>query len=134
MKNIKEGVVRRNTRQRTAIYRVLKNVKTHPTAREIHQMVAKDKPNISLGTVYRNLSVLESEGLIMRLRTKDKDARFDACTESHAHLFCTKCGYVEDIFDITKMDIKSKTLEQADFQIRYNFLELHGLCAGCRGG
>ena len=47
------------SRQREAIYRFLLHRKDHPTAETIYQHVRQEYPRISLGTIYRNLSLLE---------------------------------------------------------------------------
>ncbi|MBQ4267067.1 MAG: transcriptional repressor, partial [Clostridia bacterium] len=66
----------RNSKQRDAVYADLISRYDHPTADEVYFSVKKDLPNISLATVYRNLKLLESEGLILRITTDDSD-RYD---------------------------------------------------------
>ena len=51
------AVVKRS-RQREAIKEFLMSRKDHPTAEVVYEYVSKDFPNISLGTVYRNLFLL----------------------------------------------------------------------------
>jgi Fe2+ or Zn2+ uptake regulation protein len=132
MKKASKPAVRRSTPQRELILQALKNSHIHPTAAQIHKMVSKKKPAISLGTVYRNLEVLEQDGCILRLKTKGKDSRYDGCTSSHCHLFCQSCGRVQDIFDVSKVAVESKSLKKKQFQVQYNFLELHGTCKKCQ--
>ena len=48
----------RNTKQLEAIWQIIKNDKSHPTADQIYHRVRRELPNISLGTVYRNLQKL----------------------------------------------------------------------------
>ena len=56
----------RNTKQRKVIIEELRKFHSHPTADEIHRMVRKRLPRISLGTVYRNLALLSQMGMIRK--------------------------------------------------------------------
>ena len=68
----------RETRQRRVVYDTIKKTHSHPTADWIFEQVRSDVPKISLGTVYRNLSVLKDEGVIREIYGTDKRAHFDA--------------------------------------------------------
>ena len=130
--NKMDTIPNRNTKQRQVVLTELRNVYSHPTAQQIHKLVNKGKNKIALATVYRTLDFLEGKGLIIKLRTKNKEARYDGNPERHCHLFCKKCGHVDDIFDITNIFIGSKALKKSKFRIHYDFLELHGLCHSCQ--
>ena len=72
--------MRNYSKQREAILQVLKNSKAHPTANQVYEEVRKIIPNISLGTVYRNLSELGGSGEILCLHVADaKSKRTDNC-------------------------------------------------------
>ena len=88
------------SRQRECIREFLAHRHDHPTAETIYMNVKKDFPNISLGTVYRNLSLLAEMGEIKKLSTGTGPDRFDGITAPHYHVFCTECGSVSDL----KMD------------------------------
>ncbi|MCI8484248.1 MAG: transcriptional repressor [Lachnospiraceae bacterium] len=88
------------SRQRECIRKFLAHRHDHPTAETIYMNVKKDFPNISLGTVYRNLSLLAEMGEIKKLSTGTGPDRFDGITAPHYHVFCTECGSVSDL----KMD------------------------------
>ena len=66
------STVFKRTQQREAIMSFLKTRKDHPTADVIYQNIRKEHPNISLGTVYRNLSILAERGDILKLTYDDK--------------------------------------------------------------
>ncbi len=68
---------KRMTKQRKIILDVLKNTTSHPTADWIYDQVREVLPNISLGTVYRNLKVLKEMGEIMELDFGSTYSRFD---------------------------------------------------------
>ncbi len=68
---------RRETKQRAAILRVLRNTRSHPTAAQIYDQVRKEIPNISKGTVYRNLQVLREDGAISELNLNGILSRYE---------------------------------------------------------
>ena len=121
----------RSSRQRSAVYADLLSRYDHPTADEVYFSVKKELPNISLATVYRNLKMLESEGLILRITTDDSD-RFDGHTQNHYHLMCDKCKKVSDLNIRSGFDLN--TLPDNEFQgeIRSHALLFFGLCENCK--
>lgn len=85
------------SRQREMIKDFLMTRKDHPTADLVYSNIRQDCPNISLGTVYRNLTLLADLGEIQRLRVGDGIDHFDADTSSHYHFICSDCGAVIDL-------------------------------------
>lgn len=85
------------SRQREAIKDFMMTRKDHPTADVVYENVRKEFPNISLGTVYRNLTLLSDMGELLRLRVGDGIDHFDATTAPHYHFICHKCGKVVDL-------------------------------------
>lgn len=88
----------RYSHQRELIIDILKNRKDHPTADMVYESAKVKEPSISLGTVYRNLKLLESENVINTLETKDKKIHYDGDTSNHSHFICEKCGKIVDLF------------------------------------
>ena len=86
------------SRQRECIKTFLMGRKDHPTADTVYMHVRQEYPNISLGTVYRNLTLLSDIGEISRLNIGDGVDRFDADTSPHQHIVCTCCGCVQDVY------------------------------------
>lgn len=86
----------RHSRQRDAIYNNLKSRYDHPTAMEIFLSVREDFPNLSLGTLYRNLTTLRDSGQIISL-TLGGEEHFDANVSQHYHIKCNKCGRYYDL-------------------------------------
>lgn len=78
------AVVKRS-RQREAIKEFLMSRKDHPTAEVVYEHVSKDFPNISLGTVYRNLSFLVDNGMAIKVPCEDGSVHFDGNVEPHYH-------------------------------------------------
>ena len=84
------------SRQRESIKEFLMTRKDHPTADVVYENVRKIYPNISLGTVYRNLSLLSELGEIQKLSNFGGADHFDGCVTPHCHFMCKKCGQVLD--------------------------------------
>ena len=84
------------SRQREEIIRVLRSTDTHPTAAWVYSKVKEAIPNISLGTVYRNLAALSVSGEILSLSVGDGCEHFDGNAAPHAHLHCRSCGKIFD--------------------------------------
>ena len=121
----------KHSKQRDAILSFLMTRKDHPTADVVYSHLREEYPNISLGTVYRNLTLLSEIGQIQRLRLGDGVDHFDADTSPHYHFLCSKCGSVIDL----KMDNIDYINQLADVgfdgQIAGNVTYFYGLCGKC---
>ncbi|NLC74125.1 MAG: transcriptional repressor [Clostridiales bacterium] len=121
----------KHSKQRDAIYGFLKDRKDHPTADVIYEAVRKKEPNISLGTVYRNLSVLKETGMIRTVEVGDGAVHFDADVSNHNHFICTECGCVEDI-EMKSIDkVREIASENFDGKITGFNTYFYGLCSDC---
>jgi Fur family peroxide stress response transcriptional regulator len=122
----------RNSRQRSALIELLKSTKSHPTASWIYDELKKEFPDLSQGTVYRNLSVLAEQGLVQVLRSGSTFDRFDADVSAHYHVICTVCGKVEDV-DM-KVDASGDTAaaESTGYRISGHRLDFYGVCPDCQ--
>jgi Fe2+ or Zn2+ uptake regulation protein len=124
--------IRRMTRQRRVILEELQKTKTHPTADELYNRVREKIPNVSLGTVYRNLEVLSQCGVILKLETTGSHMRFDPNVENHYHIRCVNCGRVADA-PVEMFDGIDAQLEQASrYRIIGHRLEFMGICPHCQ--
>ena len=85
------------SRQRESIKEFLMTRRDHPTADVVYDNMKIIYPNISLGTVYRNLSLLSDIGEIRKLSNFGGADHFDGNTEPHSHFMCTECGCVQDL-------------------------------------
>ena len=122
---------RRNTQQRKIIYEIFKNTDIHPTADWIYSEVRKIIPNISLGTVYRNLKVLKEEGAIIEI-TDGKQSRFDARIDNHFHFKCNSCGSIYDIESSEVVNINKDNLERKGFEVDTMDITFNGICPSCK--
>lgn len=85
------------SQQRIVIMDYLMSHRTHPTAEEIYQALSPEMPTLSLTTVYNTLRLFAEQNAIQIISIEEKNARFDACMETHAHFQCTECGAIYDI-------------------------------------
>ncbi len=123
------------SRQRQVIKDFLMTRKDHPTADVVYMNVRHEYPNISLGTVYRNLSLLADLGEIKRLRVGDGVDHFDADISDHYHFVCTECRSVIDIM-ADGLERIIETVETAntgfDGEIIGHVTYFYGVCGDCR--
>ena len=122
----------RNSKQKDAILKVLKRTTSHPTADWIYEQVRKEIPNISLGTVYRNLKLMKDEGEVLELGLAGTLSRFDGNGENHYHFRCEGCGGVFDIDEPVDRAIDERVARKMGFEVSYHRLEFRGLCNECR--
>ena len=94
--------------------------------------VRKEFPNISLGTVYRNLSLLSELGEIKRLTTGDGPDRFDGDTSTHHHFICRKCHCVTDLTMRDISEIKNVAAENFRGTIEDYSVNFYGICENCK--
>lgn len=122
----------KRTRQKEAILRVLKSTSSHPTADWIYDEVRKEIPNVSLGTVYRNLKILQESGEILEIGFADTSSRFDGVPDNHYHFRCEECGCVFDVEEPVNREIDDRIAQNTGFKISYHWLEFRGLCKECQ--
>jgi len=120
------------SKQREIIIKYIKHVKTHPTAEIIYNDLRNDNPELSLGTVYRNLDKLSKTGEILRLKQFGQKDRFDGNTEHHYHGECVKCLEVFDIFINYFSDVDKKTQDVSDFNVVSHEIKFNIICPKCK--
>ena len=103
----------KHSRQRESIKQFLMTRTDHPTAETIYENLRKEYPKISLGTVYRNLSLLTEIGEIQTISTGVGPDRFDGNVEPHYHFICKRCGRV--------IDLKMQGLEHINLLAQHEF-------------
>ena len=118
------------SRQREAILEVLRSTDTHPTANWIYTKVKERIPNISLGTVYRNLKGLTEDKDIISLNLGDGFERFDGNPLPHLHMHCKCCGNVTDAY--FKDDILSLKAMEQGFTPENSLYIVYGICKNCK--
>ena len=120
------------SRQREIIRNFMRDRTDHPTADVVYMNVRKDIPNISLGTVYRNLMLLAQTGELARVDVGDGTVHFDPLTDEHGHFFCEDCGAVSDLFfDCDDTLTKKAEQEIPGAKINCRMITFRGLCPAC---
>ena len=122
----------RMTRQRRFILEELDAPGRHPTADAVYQQVRLRIPNISLGTVYRNLEVLSQAGMIRKLHIGSGQKRYDRTLHKHYHVRCVQCGRISDLPAGPFGDLDATAGENTSFDIMGHELEFEGLCGQCK--
>ena len=117
--------------QREMIKQNLLSRYDHPTADMVYQSIREELPNISLGTVYRNLRFLVDQGDALSLKLGDGREHFDGHVEPHYHFICTKCGDVEDIF-MDELNICEEAAKHCSGEIKGHSTYFYGLCKSCK--
>lgn len=124
------GAMKNYSRQREAILSVLRSTDTHPTAAWVYNRVKEQIPNISLGTVYRNLAELQKNGEIISLSVGDGHDHFDGDNSAHIHLHCKACGKIYDAAE--ENDYLADLAEQNGFLPESSVCVVYGICKNCK--
>lgn len=122
----------RNTRQRRVILDILMDSCSHPTAEMVYLEARRILPNISLGTVYRNLNFLRDQGTVREIRpTEGGSSRFDSAHTPHAHFHCVNCNGLLDIPLPAALD--NLRFPETDKISAVSAIDLHviGSCSDC---
>lgn len=124
----------RMTEQRRAVLEALASVDTHPTAAELYEMVRESLPDVSQGTVYRNLHKLVELGYAQELDYGSGASHFDATVKPHYHVRCVRCGRVDDLqIDREPVPCIDEARKAAgNWEISEHRIEFMGLCPDCR--
>lgn len=123
---------KRMTRQRRLILEELRKLKNHPSADYLHGVVRKTMPNISLGTVYRNLDVLSNSGMVLKLDLAGGQCRYDGDTRPHFHIRCNGCGEVADLPVAAVAGISNPRVLDSDYKVTGWRMEFDGVCPFCQ--
>ncbi|HEX9935364.1 MAG TPA: transcriptional repressor [bacterium] len=121
----------KNSKQKNLILKILRSTHSHPTAQWIFENARKELPNISLGTVYRNLSNLKKEGKIRELIMGADFSRFDGDLRNHDHIQCTACGKVDDVPFIFFPIPMEQVAQATGYQVFRRRLKFFGTCPEC---
>lgn len=121
----------KHSRQRDSIIEFLSTRKDHPTADTVYMNVRQSFPNISLGTVYRNLTLLADMGEILRIRVGDGVDHFDYDTSPHYHFVCRECGSVLDL-DMEVTEEEDQAAQKSfEGEIEGHMTYFYGRCPNC---
>ena len=112
---------------RNTIYKYLCGTKEHPSAEMIYLDLRESNPNLSFGTVYRNLKQLVETGRVIRVSTVNNRERYDANCSDHLHFACEKCGRVIDLMDADMATAVTACGLPNGIKLR----SIYGICEAC---
>lgn len=119
------------SRQREAVRTFLCSRKDHPTAEVVYENLRKDFPHISLGTVYRNLSLLVELGEALKFPGLDGYDHFDGNPNPHYHFICNDCNAVIDLEFPNIEDLNTNANRNFDGIITGHSAYFYGKCKNC---
>ena len=123
----------RQTKQKAVILSAVQGTKTHPTAEQVYEMIRTELPNISLGTVYRNLNKMAEDGAIRRISVINSPDKFDGDLTPHLHISCTECGKFCDFFEAEYNESLDRLIEaKTNFRIVKHETVFYGECPDCK--
>ena len=110
------------SKQREEILNYIKESYTHLTAEEIYLALKANNSTASKGTVYRNLSVLVENGLIVKLPIENGPDKYDYIHEPHHHAVCKNCGKVYDFnYKIGMKSLKKSIILKTERDIELSY-------------
>ncbi len=115
--------------KRNAILDYIKGTTEHPSAKMVYEKLKPLYPDLSLGTVYRNISLFKNKGYVTAVANVNGEERIDGNVAPHGHFVCNCCGNVYDIFD--NLTAESTYLEANGFVIESHFTTYYGKCNQC---
>ena len=116
-----------------AILNALQETDVHPTADWVYARLKPRYPNLSLGTVYRNLKKFCENGRAVSVGVINGQEHFDGRVDPHAHFVCKQCGAV--------LDVPEEFFQEEDFvrlfakyriQVENARVLFEGLCPQCQ--
>lgn len=122
----------KNFRKRSAILNYLQNVTNHPSAEMIFSDLKSEIPDLSMGTVYRNLSLFKQQGLVTSVATVSGVERFDGNTDPHVHFICNNCSAVIDLHQLrTPQSLRASAAACVGGKVDSCQLCFTGKCRNC---
>lgn len=120
------------SRQRQAVWDFIRERHDHPTASTVYEGVRQIYPNISLGTVYRNLMLLKDMGKLSSIEIGDNAIHFDPNISDHEHFVCRRCGSLIDLdtYDLNAVRAKLGSVA-AGREIETYSTIYYGICRNC---
>jgi len=123
---------KRNTIQRQLVIAAVRTLENHPTAEEVYNCIVTEYPDISKGTVYRNLNSLVETGLLNKVAVPSGADRFDHILTRHYHIECTDCGAFSDVDTEYLEDIDLKISKATNYKMDNHDIVFRGLCPKCQ--
>ena len=125
-------VTAKQFRKRNAILEYLRETKAHPSAETVYADLKQQIPDLSMGTVYRNLNLFRQQGLASVIATVRGVERFDANTDPHVHFICNGCDAVIDLMQMKiPPELTNRAATESGGEVEACSLSFTGLCSQC---
>lgn len=123
---------KRYSPKREAILQLLRETDTHPSVEWIFQQLKPRFPDLSLGTVYRNIAAFQEEGLIRSVGVVNGQERFDGNISPHTHFVCNRCGRICDLHELAvPQELLEAPGERTGVRVEHYQLTFLGVCSHC---
>ena len=120
------------TPQRLAIFHVLNNTTSHPSAETIYTALQETHPTMSLATVYKTLDSFKKSNLIQEINVGEDSFRYDATVDSHPHIICRECHGVFDMESNYLKNVRTQVSKETNFKLLGEQLYFYGICPECQ--
>ncbi|MBR5230327.1 MAG: transcriptional repressor [Firmicutes bacterium] len=117
--------------QREMIYQYLMESQDHPSAEMVYDALRSEIKGLSLGTVYRNLRLLEDLGHVRRVTSLNGTERYDAICGDHVHFVCLNCGLIHDLPEAELEQVIGVVKLPEGYQLGQVNMTISGLCPEC---
>ena len=122
----------RVTKQRKAIYKVLKKKSKPLSAREIYNILKIEHSDLRLSTIYRNLKLFVEKNIVKKLSYGQKENYYELQEgEHHHHLICTECGEVRPL-QCPLQGFETQVEQENNYHVLEHEIKVYGLCSACR--
>ena len=122
----------KRTKQKEVILRIIKSISSHPSADWVYEQARKEIPNISIGTIYRNLKLMKEQGELLELDLGPGQAHYDGNANNHYHFRCEKCGKLFDLEEPVDTAIDKKVTQETGHEVKHHVMEFRGICKCCK--
>lgn len=120
------------SKKREAILTAIRSTTSHPTAEWVYQTLKPNYPDLSLGTVYRNIAQFKEDGVIISVGVVNGQERYDGNVKPHTHFVCSCCGSVIDIpGDFIEREVNAEVAQKYHLQVDSSEVLFHGICEQC---
>ncbi len=120
------------SKKREAILTAIRGTTSHPTAEWVYQTLKPDYPDLSLGTVYRNISQFKEDGVIISVGVVNGQERFDGNVKPHTHFVCSACSSVIDIpGEYVGKAVSAEVAQKYHIHVDSSEVLFHGICSEC---
>ena len=120
------------SKQREEVFNYIKSSKSHLSAEEVYMGLKLKNPNISRGTVYRNLNLLVDKGIVNKISNSGSPDKFDFAECEHSHAICKICGDVFDMQVLLDDKVKEIIKSQTGLEDFSNDFTVYGICKICK--